>query len=344
MKRNIFLLLGFLLLAGLGFFAYRLISKKGKSDDKVAAFNFEITDTASVDRIIITEPNGLEIEVVRDGKNWTRSSGECVQISLVNSILDAAYNVRFKGYIPENGVKNVTNRMATIGTKVQFFVNGDWYKTWYIGSSTPDHYGTYMLVESEEYGKSDLPVIAELKNMKGIISPRFFADPRRWECTRIFAYEPNEIQEVSVRFTQRPDRSFQLKKKGNTHVVTQNNRPVQVHPQMISRYLLNYRRVHFELPNFELTDRQVDSVRKSTPFCILEVKSTKGEDIKLRMFRRKSDSGEKEVDDFGDEVDYDINRFWCELPGGKLVKCQYFVFNPLTMGKIYFTYPVASKP
>lgn len=343
MKRISYLLIGVALLAGLGYFTFRLINKKGKSDEKVAAFNFEITDTASVDRIIITEPSGLEIDIVRAGKTWTRANGECVQAGLVNSILDAAYNVRFKGYIPESGVKTVTNRMATVGTKVQYFVNGDWYKTWYIGSSTPDHYGTYMLVESEEYGKSDLPVIAELKNMKGIISPRFFADPRRWECTRIFAYEPEEIKEVTVKFTKNTDRNFEVRKKGNSFAISQNNRPVSVQPQMISRYLLNFRRVHYELPNFELSERQVDSVRRSTPFCTLSVKTTKGEDVKLRMFRRKSDSGETEQDEFGDTVSHDINRFWCELPGGKLVKCQYYVFTPLIMGRIYFSHPAAAQ-
>jgi hypothetical protein len=27
---------------------------------------------------------------------------------------------------------------------------------------------------------------------------------------------------------------------------------------------------------------------------------------------------------------------WCELPNGDLVKCQYFTFNPLILGHVYF--------
>ena len=30
------------------------------------------------------------------------------------------------------------------------------------------------------------------------------------------------------------------------------------------------------------------------------------------------------------------NNFWCILPNGQLVKCQYFVFNPLLLGHVYF--------
>lgn len=339
MKKTIYLLIGFVLLIGLGYFTVQLLSKKGKSDAQTAAFNFDIKDTASVNHIIITEPNGMEIDMVRDGKVWTRSNGECIQYQLVNSMLDAAFNIRFKGYVPENAVKTVSNRMAAVGTKVQFFVDGEWHKTWFLGSSTPDHYGTYMLVESDEYGKSDLPVIMEIKGMKGIISPRFFADPRRWECTNIFGYEPNEISTITVKHTAHPDRNFEVKTMGANYKVTSNGKAIpNVNPKLISRYLLNFRRIHYELPNFELTDRQVDSVKHSTPFCLLQVKAKSGEQIKLRMFKRKSDSGELEVDDFGESSAYDINRFWCELPSGKLVKCQYFVFNPLIMGQIYFNY------
>lgn len=339
MKKTIYLLIGLVVLVGLGYFTVQLMSKKGKSDEQTAAFNFDIKDTASVDRIIITEPNGLEIDLVRAGKTWTRSNGDCIQYQLINSLLDAAYNVRFKGYIPENAVKTISNRMAAIGIKVQFFKDGEWHKTWYLGSSTPDHYGTYMLVDSDDYGKSDLPVIMEIKGMKGIITPRFFADPRKWECTNVFAFEPDDLTNISVKHLKHPERNFEVKKTGATIKVTSNGKPIpNVNPKLMSRYLLNFRRINYELPNYELTNRQVDSIRKSSPFCILNVKAKKGKEIKLRMFKRKSDSGEMAVDDFGEASNYDINRFWCELPTGKLVKCQYFVFNPLIMGQIYFNY------
>ena len=32
----------------------------------------------------------------------------------------------------------------------------------------------------------------------------------------------------------------------------------------------------------------------------------------------------------------DESLFWCELPSGELVKCQYFHFDPLLKGHLYF--------
>lgn len=336
MKRIIIIVLGIALLVGLGIFTTRLMSKKGKSDENLAAFNFEIKDTASVDKIIITEPNGMEMTLVKSGNSWADDKGTCVQPVLVDNILDALFNVRFKGYVPENSVKTVISRMSTIGIKVQYFQNGDWSKTWYIGGSTSDHHGTYMLVESAEAGKSDLPVIAEIKGLKGIIEPRFFADPRKWQCSGIFAYQMEDIAEVNVKFTERPDRSFEVRKIKQDYLVKYGGKYLTtLDTNMVYRYLLNFKRVNFENPNYELTDKQLDSLTSSKPFCIMNVRTTKGEKTQLKMFRRKSENG-PEVDDFGDSSPYDINRFWCELPSGQVVKCQYFTFNPIIMGHIYF--------
>ncbi|TSJ39104.1 hypothetical protein [Fluviicola chungangensis] len=336
MKRIIIIILGIALLVGLGIFTSQLISKKGKSDEQLAAFNFEIKDTASVNKIIITEPNGMEMTLVRNGSTWTDDKGQCVQPVLVFNILEALYNVRFKGYIPENSMKTVINRISTLGIKVQYFQNDNWSKTWYIGGSTSDHHGTYMLIESAEAGKSDLPVIAEIKGMKGIIEPRFFADPRKWQCSGIFAYQMEEIAEVNVKFTGRPDRSFEVRKIKKDYLVKFGGKYLtSLDTNMVYRYLLNFKRINFENPNYELNDKQLDSLKRSTPFCELKIRTTKGEKKKLRMFRIKA-TGDPEVDDFGDQATYDINRFWCELPDGQVVKCQYFVFNPLIMGHIYF--------
>lgn len=339
MKRLIYLGIGVVILGVLAWFAYDLMSKSGQSDQQVAALNFEIKDTSAVDRIIITESSGLEYELVREGKHWTDKNGSCIQQAPVFNILEALVNVRFKGYVPDNSMKTVVNRLATVSTKVQFFQNGEWSKTWYIGSSTPDHYGTYMLLETAENGKSDLPVITEIKGLQGMIGPRFFADPKRWMCTQIFALNPNDISLVDVRFTQECQNSFTIQRKGKRFSVTNNGTPFpRLDTAMVFRYLTSYKKIHFELPNYDLSKRQVDSVKRSQPFCVLTVKTKSGQKQTLKMFRQKSGTGDTRTDDFGNETPYDVNRFWCQLPNNELVQCQYFVFNPLIMGHIYFNY------
>jgi len=339
MKRLIFLVIALVLIAVLGYVAYDLSSSAGKSDPKVASLDFEIKDTSAIDRIIISEPNGNEMELIRSGNHWTDKAGGCIQQVPVANILEAAFNVRFKGYVPDNSVKTVLNRLTTLSTKVQFFKNGEWSKTWYIGSSTQDHYGTYMLLESEENGKSDLPIIAEIKGLQGMIGPRFFADQGRWMCTEIFAYQTHEIASVDVRYSTETESNFTVKRKGKNFNVTSNGKPFpSIDTSMVYRYLQNYKMIHFESPNYDLNKQQIDSVKRSKPFCVLTVKSAKGATSVLKLYRKKSTLDGTRTDDTGKEADYDVNHLWCVLPNNELVQGQYYVFNPLIMGQIYFNY------
>lgn len=337
MKKKSIILVSLLVVLGfLGFMATNLVRNSGKSDTEL--LEFSLADTSAIDKIIITEPNGMKFELLRTANSWSDSEGNCVIHEPVISLLEAFKNVEFKGYVPENARKNILRRMMALNTKVEIFQNGSWKKTWYIGSSTRDHYGTYMLLETPDE-KSDLPVIMQIKGLHGMIGPRFFADSRRWMCTGMFALEKEDIAEVDVNFVEDNSRSFNIKRKNGTYEVKHNGNPIAFDTNMVVRYLNNYKKIHFELANFELNKKQIDSLKKVKPFCVLSLKQTSGQKDAYKMFRLRG-NGDVDINDWGDTVSYDINRFWCLLPNGNFVKCQYFVFNPLIMGHIYF----ATKP
>lgn len=333
MKKIIILIVSLAVLIFLGWYVTNLMKTEGKSDKELIEFNVE--DTSAVDKIIVTDAFSNKIEIVRDGKVWTDADGGCITQENANFMLEAFKNIEFKGYLPDNAHEQFTKLMSTQHTKVEIFQNGDWLKTWYIGPPSADHYGQIMLLDSEEYGKSDIPVMMKIKGTQGIIEPRFFADKRKWMCTNIFSVPLNKIASVEVKNLEEPSLSFKVTKQGTKMDVFQQDRKLKnVDTSMIFRYLQTYKKVHYDLANFELSDKQIDSMKNSTPFIVLTLKETTGKSTKLRMFRIKSD--DYQVNEFGDVVDVDMNKFWCELPNGEMVKCQYFVFNKLILGHIYF--------
>lgn len=336
-NKNIGLVIGLVIIGVLGFFATNLVRNRGKSDTEL--LEFSIKDTTSIDKIVITEPSTLKISLIKKEGKWINGDGEgCVIQEPIRIMLETFKNIQFKGYVPEHSRKNIVKLMSSMHTKVEIFQNGEWTKTWYVGFSTQDHYGTYMLLETPDE-KSDLPVIMKVKGLNGIIDPRFFADKRKWMCTNIFNLSLDQIAEVDVKFYDTPMRSFSVSKVNATYSVKQNGKKLtKLDTSMAIQYLANYRKVHFELANFALNQKQVDSLKRSKPFGKLSVKEVNGHRTVLKMYRMPADS--KSMNDFGDSVNYDPNRFWCELPSGEIVKCQYFVFNPLIMGHIYF----ATKP
>ena len=334
MKKIIILIVSLAVVGGLGYYAYKLIGDKGKSDTEL--IEFAIEDTESIDKIIITDRFSQVIELKRTGKeDWTDKDGNCVVQENMKYIIEAIKNIDFKGYVPENSLKRYTNMMSTQHIKVEIFQNGSWVKTWYIGPASQDHLGQIMLLDSDEYGKSDFPVIMKIKGHHGIIDARFFSDPRQWACTKLFSLDPSKISKVSVDFKEIPAKSFSVEKKGTKMNVYQQGQPLaHVDTASIFRYLLGFKKVHYNSANYELNTKQLDSLKRSKPFAILSVTETNNTTTRLKCYRSfykvQTEGGLKL------EKEMDLDRFWCELPDGTVVKCQYFVFNPLLMGQVFF--------
>jgi hypothetical protein len=332
-KKIIILVVGILTIGALGWYTISLLSTDGSSDSQF--IEFAVEDTTSVNKIIITDPFSNRIELVKKENSWTDGKGGCISQPNVHFILEALNKITFKGYLPDKAEKKFTELMATSHTKVEIFQNGEWTKTWYIGPPSQDHLGQIMLLETADDGKSENPVMMSIKGMYGIIEPRFFADSRKWICTNIFSLDIGKIARVDVSYPKESYRNFSISQKKMRYTVTQNGEKLSnVDTSNIFRYLQGYQKVHFELANYELSKKQCDSLKKSQPFCVLAVKETSGKSTKLKMFRIASTTPQR--NEFGETVNMDMNKFWCELPNGDLVKCQYFTFNPLILGHVFF--------
>jgi hypothetical protein len=332
-KKIIILVIGIITIIILGWYTISLLNSEGSSDSQF--IEFAIEDTNSVDKIIITDAFSNRMELVRKANIWTDSKGGCISQPNVHFILEALSKITFKGYLPQKAQEKFTELMAASHTKVELFQDGEWTKTWYIGPAAQDHLGQIMLLETADDGKSDYPVMMSIKGMYGIIEPRFFADPRKWICTNIFSLDINDIALIDVTYPKESYRSFSISQKNMKYSVNQNGEKLsELDTSNIFRYLQGFRKVHFELANYELNKKQCDSLKKTVPFCELKVKETSGKTTKLRMFRIASSTPQR--NEFGETVDMDMNKFWCQLPNGSLVKCQYFTFNPLILGHVFF--------
>lgn len=338
MKKIIILVLSLAVLAGLSYFVIDLMNNSGQSDGlKKELINFAIEDTETIDKIKITDKLEREYTLTKKDGVWTGNNGACVTQEKVKWVLDAIKSIRFKGYLPDSAQERFNKLMSAQNIKVEIYQKGKWSKTWYIGPSTADHYGQIMLLETKEEGRSNVPVTAHLENMHGIIDPRFHSDPMKWECTHIFKLELNDISSVDIKWNEKLEqqRSFKVQKVGDDITVSQRGKPLEGYtPQDAYRFLNNFQKVHWDVANYVLNPAQVDSVKRTLPFCEMTVKETSGKSTKLRMFRILSIESASVAGI--DIVDPDLNNLWVELPNGELVKCQYFVFNPLIMGHVYF--------
>tara|TARA_B100000609_G_C17186245_1_gene419874 strand:+ start:66 stop:1088 length:1023 start_codon:yes stop_codon:yes gene_type:complete len=334
LKKALTLVFGLFCVAGLAVYAYNIVSAERNSSTEL--IDFAIKDTAEVTKIIITDPFQKTFQVEKVKGVWQDKSGGCITQAYVHNILNVAKNIEFKGYLSKNSHENFTVKMSASHTKVEYYVQNKWYKTWYIGPSAPDHYGQIMLLDSKDDGKSSEPVMMKVKGLNGIIEPNFFADSRKWICTNIFSVPLESIASVVVNNHDDSTRSFEINYSNNAFEVSTNGIPLpSVDTANVYRYLHNYKKIHFDIANYILSETECDSLKATEPFAEITLDERSGKQTHLRLYRIKAD--EPQRNEFGELVNMDMNKFWCALPSGEIVKCQYHVFNPLLFGHIYFS-------
>jgi hypothetical protein len=331
MKKVIVLIVGLVIVGGLAYFAIDL-KKSEKQTGDLSLIDFAIQDTSTVDKIVIYDSFiDYEYTLVRqkDGE-WTDEDGECVKPEMINTMLETFLKVTLTGYVAQSAMENMKKLMMAKYKKVDIYQNGKWKKTWYVGHSTSDHYGTHMLLETPEK-KSDNPVIMGMKGFYGILEPRFKADPREYRCTHLFSYDREKINAIKVVNNVHPLESFEVFQSSDGFSASSNGQEIQnLSKNDLLFYLNGFKNVHFNQPNFTLSKDEIDSIKRSTPdYSLLIDAEPDGYDI---HFYRRPDPEVTRTD----TLIYDKDYVWALKPSGEIVRMQFFVIGPLIFGKDIF--------
>lgn len=339
--KNIKTIIIVLVLGALAFTAYKLSSTpSGSNMADQALSDFAVKDTASIDKLVLTDTEGNPgVTVVRTAGEWTTEEGECVQQHLVQTLLETIKYIKVKGPVSKGSLETINKSLAAHNKKMEIYQNGKLTKTWYVGDPTQDQYGTFMLLKDEEKGKSPEPFIMHLPNMYGNLSTRFITSPLPFKCSEVFSYDPLDIASVTVTI---PDSSYlNFKVVANTEnsfSVFNNETSVEsFDTTQVRNYLVGFRKVHFENHNYILSEERVDSLKNSTPYFTIDVTSKAGETNGVRIFRRKQQYEKVGLD--GELLEWDQDRVWVELNDGTIVVGQYYVFGKLMRDIRFFAGP-----
>lgn len=199
-----------------------------------------------------------------------------MQDNPVDNILEAFRKISFKGYVNEKLKPTVNRLMAAKAKQVDIYKNGELVKTWYVGHGTPDHHGTYMLLELPGI-KSDLPVIMDMEGLNGIIEPRFFVDPKQWACSDLFSLAQNNIQGVQLNNYQSPNESYNIQMENGDFVAKTGEEVLKVNKQNLLSFLNAFENIHFNQKNYTMSSAQIDSLKRVQPHYELTLTPKQGD-------------------------------------------------------------------
>ena len=346
MKKNLVLAILLLVIVAGSFWAYSLFEEEKREMSTEPLSDFQIKDTASVYKIVITEKDHGSITLNRgtSDKNWyIDDTKEIAQPYNVNLILETAFQIQIKQNVSEELKETALTQLSIRHKKVEYYFDGEDKprKTWYVGNGTTNHMGTYMLLElyDKSSGKSlrsPDPFIMHKPGVYGTLDTRFFANKKDWIYPGVFNYNIKDIASIKVVNNEDANESFSVKIQDNGKVNLLDKTETKVNvfdTSEVQHYVTHYKDLFYESFASELDQNQSDSILKVNPHFVFEVTEKNGNKKTVRLWKIK-----KNQDGIGlNEIQFDTGRAYISINGSKdLVKVQFFTWDVLFKPLSYF--------
>ncbi|MEZ7900888.1 MAG: hypothetical protein ACI8RY_001170 [Urechidicola sp.] len=329
MKNNStkYLILAVIVLAAISYFVMLQDNKQGGSKPMS---DFAIENTDAIDKIIITESNRNKAELELKNGEWMLNNEFKARLVNVELLLKTFRNIKVQTSVSNDMKKTVVANMASRYKKVEIFENGKLSKTYFVGSATKDHYGTYMLLEKNGR-KSSEPYVMHIPGFNGFLESRFYTNENDWKYSGVFVYEPLAIKSIKVEHGEMPEESFLITQEDKIVSLASINgiKIEKLNNSLVENYVLIYEKIFFnKIADF--SSEKVDSIKAITPLYKIEVVDSNGDFKKVNFLRKKKDF--VEIDEVtGEEIMYDENYLLGYYPKSK----EIFVFQFFNLGNIF---------
>lgn len=321
--------------------------QKGESD-------FAIQDTALVTKIFIADKDINSVLLTRTSDGWLLNDKFKTNERVVSSLLGTMSRLKVKAPVPKVARDNVIRRMAGIGIKVEvyqlayrvnlfekvkFFPYEKLVKVYYVGDSTPDNLGTYMLIEDAEH-----PYIVHIPGFRGFLFPRYSPKPDDWKSHEVFRHTLSDIKSIALDFIDRPEESFKVdinNSNGSYKLskIIDNNVVTSYDTLRLLNFLTSFNDLRYEsrlnnLMSFNL----IDSIMQTPPIYEITLVDQKNDTTYVLGFRKRSLPQEIKDEAYFQLIPDDNDRFYALINDGEdFVLLQYYVFDKVLYPLSYYT-------
>jgi len=271
---------------------------------------FDIEDTSLINKIFLADRNGNTITLNKKDEIWLVNDQFIVKEDAINMLLSTANKIRVKRPVSKAAFDNVIKFMATTGIVVEFFIDNNMLKSYTIGSNTPDHLGTYMLLKD-----SDKPFVMHIPSFNGFLSPRYgiqgnSLDVINWRSTTVFDLSFNLINQIKYTDYLNFNNSYTLKTKP-FQLINSINEPVKFNQEKVLKLVNSFEKLNCEV--FKQEKYQLDLKTQIEELV-----------VNLDTLRTYSIS---DLDTKTKEDNFTVARKYATLNNGEVMLIQDYVFN-----------------
>lgn len=282
MKRTLILLLLFIGLGGGAFFITQNKDDKAATS-KTSDGDFAVKNVEDIYKIFIANKKDYRVLLERKKDHWLYNKKFKARKYAIDDLLTTIKNIEMKYTTPRNAEQNMIKNLASSGVKVEIYdKNDNNMKTYYVGGSTKNSLGTYMIMEG-----ANEPYVVHNPTFVGMLKGKYYKGEDDWKDMYFFGETPEEIQEVSVEYPKQRNNSFTIYKDGSDFNVKpfyestpKTSKAIQ--KGAVEKYLSAFTVLHAEAFNNKLPTR--DSIANTVPFVTVSLTNTDGEKKSARFF------------------------------------------------------------
>jgi hypothetical protein len=277
MNRRILLLILLLVLGGL---AWWLSSRDTASTLDHPLTDFAIKDTSRVDRIFIAEKDGRAVDLRRTREGWTVYGVYRAHEPPIRTLLKTFRRIEVRSPVPKSAEPVTLRTMAASAKKVEIYEGGDKpSKVWIVGHGTKDHFGTYMVLEKPDEGRSSAPFVMAMPGFTGILNTRFHARLDEWRDASVFQFKDlHDLGSVEVIFPANAAASYKIEnlERSRVRLLDPQGRELPLDTTMVKGALLPYKSMNYEYIERGLKPSSRDSLITAQPNLVVRVNARNG--------------------------------------------------------------------
>ncbi len=334
----------------LAIIALLLILTNSKHTFNRVISDFAIHDTSTVSKIFMSDKSNNQVTLTREESGlWNLNSKYKVRKDAIKTLLTTLMRVSVLEPVSKAAHNSAIKRLAANSVKIEIYQHiyrikiFNWIKlfphekltkTYYVGGTTQNNIGTYMLMEN-----SSVPFITYIPGFRGFISIRYSAMEDDWRDHTIFNQRLPDLRSVKLEFPGNPEQSYIVVSNDNNFFTLRSlsgNKQIEILDTLkVLDFLTSFDNIKFEalLNNLDIAGR--DSIISSRPFHIITLTNRSGEEFVVKTFHKFPAGDEFDLE--GNPVLYDRDRLYALVNNDEdFVLIQFFVFDKILRPLSYF--------
>lgn len=290
--------------------------------------DFRITQPETIGKVFLVHRDGEQVLLERKGMSWTYNGKWKARPDAIENLLDAITRLQVLYKPAAAAVPNMVRSLATEGIKVEIYDRrGKLLKAYYIGGSTVDERGVFVIREGFEQ-----PYVAHLDAWEGNPRFRYNLKGEDWRDRSIFTMDPDGIREVGIEYPAQRNQSFRLSKVNGRFEV----RPfypitpriqAPYRPGVAEQFLSGFESLAAE--DFRNAFPAKDSILQTLPFAVITVKKD-GEEKSARLYPIFQEPAAAGVQDGP------VERYFVSTSTGDFMLAQHRVLKKILWGYPFF--------